>query len=536
MAVVLGLVVLAGLLVLLSAPGYGPASPLLARLLRLAGFAVMALTIALGISRLLPWAQPHVVQAAARAAFPEAISGFSPETRLGDAGELQLSTEVVLRVWSDRPRKLRASAAMRFDGRAWHGAPGTLRRVPVSTWVPPGDLAAWLDELPGRTFLVASPESAGLVSSPAGRTRILLVLSVPGAIPAPAGVVAIRVPVQDIVADAAGLLGPSLPPETYYSLVNGTPEKGDSPGPEALALPADTDPRLVALAAKLAVGATSDDERLARTLDYLQTELRYSLRPGRFRSRQPVAEFVFDKQRGWCEYFASAAAVLLRLQGVPTRYVKGFQLRARLFRGGHYVVRQADAHAWIEAWLPGRGWVEADPTPAAGYDAAHGGPGAGWLDEAWQWLRGLAGRLGAVDWKAVPRVLWTELVAVAQRAQAKTLLLVAFALAAVAAALRVAQRFRRARRRAKPTRPRPGDELAHLLAGLDRAWARRGVARPPSRPPLEHLLQLDPDRVPPALLDVGRRVVDAYYRVRFAGGPVDPGEAETLQAALRRLP
>src|SRR4029079_10162120 len=70
-------------------------------------------------------------------------------------------------------------------------------------------------------------------------------------------------------------------------------------------------------------------------------------------------------------YFASAAAVLLRLQGVPTRYVTGFSMVAAEFASGHYVVRESDAHAWIEAWIPGRGWVEADPTPAGDYAAFH---------------------------------------------------------------------------------------------------------------------------------------------------------------------
>ena len=183
MGVTVGVVALTGVLVLLSDEGYGPASVRLRRVVRLAVFVVLAAGVAIGISRLLPWAQPHVVQAAARAAFPEATSGFSPEASLGGSEELKLSSEVVLRAWSDRPRKLRAWVATRFDGARWLPSPGPILSVPGSSWAPPGELAAWFDELRGQTFLLASPESAAPVGVRLERTRILLILPVPGSIP-----------------------------------------------------------------------------------------------------------------------------------------------------------------------------------------------------------------------------------------------------------------------------------------------------------------------------------------------------------------
>ena len=81
--------------------------------------------------------------------------------------------------------------------------------------------------------------------------------------------------------------------------------------------------------------------------------------------REPVDEFLFDTRAGFCEHFSSAFVFLLRAAGVPARVVTGYQ-------GGEVntvdriiTVRQADAHAWAEAYLPGRGWLRLDPTAAA---------------------------------------------------------------------------------------------------------------------------------------------------------------------------
>ncbi len=533
MEVAVAAVALGAAFLLLSDQRPGPASARRRRLIRFGPFALLVGVVSAGIAWALPRAQPQVVQAAVRAAFPTAISRFSPEARLGASEELELSSEVAMRVWTGRPHKLRAWVATRFDGTTWLRTPGAVRRVLPAPSIPPGELAAWLGEVPGETFLVASPEQEALLGSSPERIRVLLVGSIPGSIPAPRGLLIARVRTERLGVDPSGLLSPALAPDSLYSALSATPGPEPAPGTDLVALPGDVDPRLVTLAESLGAGAVTNEERVERTLHYLQTQLRYSLRVGRFRSRHFVAEFVFEKKQGWCQYFATAAAVLLRLQGVPTRYVSGFQLRPQLLRGGHYVVRQADAHAWIEAWLPGRGWVEADPTPAAGYDRAHGEPGGGWLQEAWHWLCGLGGLLLAVDWKAVPRLLWAEAVALTAHAPARrglsaaaVLLMAAIAVWAIRSA-----RANRARHRVAPSSG-PGSELAPLVARLDGLWARHVVPRPPSHAPLEHLNRMPAGRAPAPLIEVSREIVERYYRARFAGEAAGSDEVGALESAL----
>ena len=77
----------------------------------------------------------------------------------------------------------------------------------------------------------------------------------------------------------------------------------------------------------------------------------------------PLANFLFERKKGHCEYFASAMAVMLRTLGIPSRVVTGFQSGVYNPITHLQVVRASDAHSWVEAWINGRGWTTFDPTP-----------------------------------------------------------------------------------------------------------------------------------------------------------------------------
>ena len=79
----------------------------------------------------------------------------------------------------------------------------------------------------------------------------------------------------------------------------------------------------------------------------------------------PLEEFLFVRRSGNCEYFAAAMAVMLRSIGVPARVVAGFQQGEWNPYGRYFMVRLSDAHAWVEVYLDGRGWVAFDPSPRA---------------------------------------------------------------------------------------------------------------------------------------------------------------------------
>jgi hypothetical protein len=307
-------------------------------------------------------------------------------------------------------------------------------------------------------------------------------------------------------------------------------------------LPQRLDPRLRILAEELTHGAPAPRERVARTLGYLQSHCRYALRVGRFRSQDPVAEFVFDKRRGYCEYFASAAALLLRLQGVPTRYVTGFSVRPANLVAGHYVVRESDAHAWIEAFLPGVGWTEADPTPAGDYAEVHGAAQASWSAALGEWLQAgwaalsaslrQAGGLGSLLWLGRRLMAGLRFLCVDHPVRGAGGCLVLFLLFKRGWLVRFARRRRPANRRESGSGP---PELLEALAQLERVWARLGCPRPANRGLFEHADALPPERAPATVSEVSREMARAYYRVSFGGMAMGPGELAELRARVARL-
>ncbi|MBV1789552.1 DUF3488 and transglutaminase-like domain-containing protein [Marinobacterium sp. D7] len=107
-----------------------------------------------------------------------------------------------------------------------------------------------------------------------------------------------------------------------------------------------------------------DPERfVARVLAQFNRAFTYTLTPPPL-GQDPIDGFLFDSRQGFCGHYAGALAFLLRSVGIPARVVGGYQ-------GGEWnpyeryiTVRQYDAHAWVEYWLDGRGWVRVDPTAA----------------------------------------------------------------------------------------------------------------------------------------------------------------------------
>jgi len=124
------------------------------------------------------------------------------------------------------------------------------------------------------------------------------------------------------------------------------------------------DIRIYSLARKWS-GEGAAIERALKIQSHLQRDFKYTLDGPEKPVRDPLSDFLFVRKEGYCEYFASAMAVMLRSEGIPSRVATGFQSGYFNDVSGLYVVRASDAHAWVEGWIEGRGWITFDPTPVA---------------------------------------------------------------------------------------------------------------------------------------------------------------------------
>ncbi len=174
----------------------------------------------------------------------------------------------------------------------------------------------------------------------------------------------------------------------------------------ALALPPGFNPRTRELGQRLRAEAKNPADIPALAIAHFrQSRLSYTLEPAPL-GRDDVDSFLFDTKQGFCEHFAAAFVVTLRAAGIPARVVTGYQGGEINPVDGTLVIRQSDAHAWTEAWLPGRGWIRIDPTAASAPQRIENGLAAALPDSTrlplmlradLAWLHGLRNRLDALN-------------------------------------------------------------------------------------------------------------------------------------------
>src|SRR4029077_481192 len=130
------------------------------------------------------------------------------------------------------------------------------------------------------------------------------------------------------------------------------------PDARYLQIDAALPPRVRELAESVTARANDATSKALALEHHLRTNYAYSyatIIP--YQHRTPLDWFLFENRKGHCEFFASALVVLLREIGIPARLATGYSLGERNPLTGFHEVRVLDGHAWVEAWLPPRGWV-----------------------------------------------------------------------------------------------------------------------------------------------------------------------------------
>jgi len=307
----------------------------------------------------------------ARAAFQHLVShryyvaGFSNRVVLGEIGEIKKENSPVMHVHMDRPEdrglslKWRGAVLVNFNGRVWTSlqGPGQAIRPDRSGQVQLDDARlrpgaghisylVYLNDIASDAlFFAGTPEFLRIDSTVIRRAGGNYTLAYGDA--------------RNVSYQVYSRLDPSSSEDLnddYLEPLRGSVRR------EYLQVP-PIDPRVGELAQKI-VGAEASPIVEARLIEkYLKTNFGYTLELPATEPQDPISDFLFHRKKGHCEYFASTMAVMLRNVDIPSRVVTGFQSGVYNPISGSQLIRTSDAHSWVEAWMPRRGWTTFDPTP-----------------------------------------------------------------------------------------------------------------------------------------------------------------------------
>lgn len=295
---------------------------------------------------------------------PLLLSGYNDNVTLGQIGELKLSSALVMhaRRVGRTPftvLKWRGVTLDTFDGRDW------TKKKRARDFVPVTDGIHTLKDGP----IKGDPVSYEILLEPVATTTLFGPYEVRR--------ITSRV-IPGIEVDDAGAIYARFQPSRrqQYRVESEIPKRtpvsaAETNAPELsgtaletyLQLPQSMDTRIRDLALQITADGRTPYDKALRVETYLKRNYNYTLLLNWNPGRDPLGTFLFSAKSGHCEYFASSMAVLLRAAGIPTRIVNGFLMGEYNPVGDAYVVRQSDAHSWVEAYLPGTGWTEFDPTP-----------------------------------------------------------------------------------------------------------------------------------------------------------------------------
>jgi len=289
-------------------------------------------------------------------------SGLSSSMQVGNIASLALDESIAMRIKFDGPvpdqRDLyfRGPVLSRFDGREWQPLQPRL-----ASRFTPGMLGAPRLEVGGE------PVRYEVTLEPSNRPWLMVLDATPRS-PVVPGMNTLLTqdlqwiterPVTDLLRYRA---------ESHLQFRHGPVASAGGVLLEYRELPAGFNPRTLQLAQDLLRDpryAGADTPALVQAvMERLRTGgYEYTLNPGVY-GQHTADEFWFDRKAGFCEHIASSFVILLRALDVPARIVTGYQGGERNNVDGFWTIRQADAHAWAEVWMPGTGWTRVDPTSA----------------------------------------------------------------------------------------------------------------------------------------------------------------------------
>ncbi len=296
---------------------------------------------------------------------------FGRQLTLG--GERNVGDGLVFNIDAPAGRYWRAVTYDTYTGTGWVNTSETSVRLAAFQ---PAPIGGWLERAPlTQTITLMAPTANVVFGAPDIRQIDMTV-----------DVVIDGVPAAPLEAPA---LGDELPPAVEFSMVRAreTLDIGDQytllsnatavtkPALQAagtdypatildryVQLPQDFSPRVAELAQSLTLTATTPYEQAKAIEGYLRTIPYNDMIQAPPPDADPIEYFLFEIQQGYCDYYATSMAMMLRSLGVPARTASGYAEGMFDEESGLYYVTERDAHTWVEVFFPGLGWVEFEPT------------------------------------------------------------------------------------------------------------------------------------------------------------------------------
>ena len=281
-----------------------------------------------------------------------------------------LPGEPVAQVPADSAQYWRSGTLSIYDGVTWQAAQARTVRAGAQT-------------ADGRSWVAGALDDGGTAPATGSlrEDRVTMLAPSTGFLLAPGHPQSVRTDRDGQVLIAGGSMvfavGTAGPSFGYSVKWAAQPNASDVPGPDVLSAEAAQSPpgdwlqlpdtvttRTRALARQVTAGASTRGEQVAMLERYLSSTYPYDLdSPVPPDGQDAVDHFLFDARRGFCEQFAAAEVVMLRSLGVPARMATGYAFGT--VRGDVRVLSGKNAHAWVEVWQPGQGWLPSDSTPAS---------------------------------------------------------------------------------------------------------------------------------------------------------------------------
>jgi len=452
----------------------------------LVAVAAVASAIAFGFVRAVPPIHRAVQRAFDRAYTPHDIVGFGAGAWLGSMRDAIKSEDEVLRLAP--PPRSRPIDYLRGGVYDEYRTDGFWDETPAS--------ARLRDVVVGEPALGTSAVRVRRISGSASR----YFLPIDGR--------DLRADAGTVEVDALGAVltfGSSRARAYTFSLGDRDALSPAPPGPVDLLVPRAERSAITALSHEWTDGAPTLEAKLDAIQQHLQHDYRYSLDFLR-EADDPLIDFLFVNKQGYCTYFASAFALLSRAVGVPARFVTGYRVAEWSPLAQEYVVRDKNAHSWVEAWINGA-WRTYDATP---------------MQELTQDKPHLSG-LGTLAADGARRIEQAVTYAVEHATPAQLFVLLG-GLVALWAAVRLLRR-----RTARIARERDGERVDPPLPCFERlaaSLAGRGLGRASSEP-LDRFAR----RLEAAGLVDAAALVDRYAAIRYGG----IGERAALETDVERF-